>query len=151
MSMVLVWGIVCVVAILVEIATPTALISIWFAVGGVIGALTALLHLPIAVQVVCFLVVSLVSMLVVRPAATHYLRGNVVPTNADRCIGGIGVVTKAIHNDEWGEVKVGGRIWRAVSVDNTVIEEQESVKIIAIEGAKLLVKHVVNAKKEGIL
>ena len=65
--MVLIWIAISVGAVLVELATPTALISIWFAVGGVIGALTALINLPLWVQIVCFVVVSLASMLIVRP------------------------------------------------------------------------------------
>ena len=91
--MVLIWIAISVGAVLVELATPTALISIWFAVGGVIGALTALINLPLWVQIVCFVVVSLVSMLIVRPIASRYLRGNTVPTNADRFIGEIAQVT----------------------------------------------------------
>lgn len=143
MSMVLIWVIVCVAAVLIELATPTALVSIWFAVGGAIGAIAALIHLPVWTQIVCFVVVSLVSMLIVRPVATRYLRGNVVATNADRCIGSIAVVTKKLSKEEWGEVKVSGSLWHAVPVDDEVIEEQEKVKVIAIEGAKLLVKRVI--------
>lgn len=142
MSMVFLWIIICVAAVLIELLTPTALISIWFAVGAVIGALAALIHLPIPAQVVCFVIVSLVSMVIVRPIAARYLRGNVVATNADRCIGSIGVVTKRICMDEWGEVKVGGSVWHAVSVDGDGIDEQAKVKVIAIEGAKLLVKQI---------
>lgn len=139
MSMVFIWIIICVAAILIELLTPSALISIWFAVGAVIGALAALIHLPIWVQIACFVIVSIVSMLIVRPVATRYLRGNVVATNADRCIGSIGVVIKNISRDEWGEVKVGGSIWHAVPVEDEIIEVNAKVKVVAIEGAKLLV------------
>ena len=109
--MVLIWIAISVGAVLVELATPTALISIWFAVGGVIGALTALINLPLWVQIVCFVVVSLASMLIVRPIASRYLRGNTVPTNADRFIGEIAQVTSLVTKDEWGEVKVNGTMW----------------------------------------
>ena len=135
--MVLIWIAISVGAVLVELATPTALISIWFAVGGVIGALTALINLPLWVQIVCFVVVSLVSMLIVRPIASRYLRGNTVPTNADRFIGEIAQVTSLVTKDEWGEVKVNGTMWHDDS-----IEEGAKVKVVAIEGAKLLVKRV---------
>ena len=105
--MVLIWIAISVGAVLVELATPTALISIWFAVGGVIGA-----------------------------------RGNTVPTNADRFIGEIAQVTSLVTKDEWGEVKVNGTMWHAVPVDDDSIEEGAKVKVVAIEGAKLLVKRV---------
>ena len=122
-TMVLIWIAICVGAVLVELLTPTALISIWFAVGGVIGALTALINLPLWVQIVCFVVVSLVSMLIVRPIASRYLRGNTIPTNADRFIGEIAQVTKAVTKDEWGEVKVNGTMWHAVPVEDETIQE----------------------------
>lgn len=140
--MVMIWIAISVGAVLVELATPTALISIWFAVGGVIGALTALINLPLWVQIVCFVVVSLASMLIVRPIASRYLRGNTVPTNADRFIGEIAQVTSLVTKDEWGEVKVNGTMWHAVPVDDDSIEEGAKVKVVAIEGAKLLVKRV---------
>lgn len=141
--MVFIWIAVCVGAVLIELLTPTALVSIWFAVGAVIGALVALVNLPIPAQLICFAVVSLVSMLIVRPIASHYLRGNIVPTNADRFIGEIGVVTKDISKMEWGEVKIQGTLWHAVPVEDVIIKEQERVKIVAIEGVKLLVRQVI--------
>lgn len=140
--MVLIWIAISVAAVLIELLTPTALISIWFAVGGVIGALVALVHLPLWVQIVCFLIVSFVSMLIVRPIASRYLRGNTVATNADRFIGEIGCVIHRVTKEEWGEVRVNGSVWHAVPVDEEAIEENEKVKVVAIEGAKLLVKRV---------
>lgn len=140
--MVFIWIAVCVGAILIELLTPTALISIWFAVGGVIGALTALVHLPLWVQILSFVIVSLVSMLIVRPIASRYLRGNTIATNADRFIGEIAQVIKDVTKDEWGEVKVNGTIWHAVPIDEASIEKGAKVKVVAIEGAKLLVKRI---------
>lgn len=140
--MILIWICICVGAIILELITPTALISIWFAVGAVVGTITALINLPLWVQITCFIIVSIVSMVVVRPMAARYLRGNTVATNADRCIGEIGIVIKEITRDEWGEVKVSGTIWHAVAIDADRIELKERVKVIAIEGAKLLVRRV---------
>lgn len=141
--MIVVWIGISIAAIVIELITPTALVSIWFAVGGVIAILLALIDLPLWVQITGFAIVSLVSMLVVRPIAARYLRGNTVATNADRCIGEIGVVVKPILADEWGEVKVNGSLWHAISVDGSLIGADERVKIIAIEGAKLLVRKTV--------
>lgn len=140
--MVLVWIGICVIAFVAELATPAALVSIWFAVGSIIGALVALIRLPLYVQIICFVVVSIVSMLTVRPIAARYLRGNITPTNADRCIGEIAWVTKQITKEEWGEVKIKGSLWHALPVEDEVIEVDAKVKVIAIEGAKLLVRQV---------
>ena len=66
-------------------------------------------------------------MLIVRPIASRYLRGNTVPTNADRFIGEIAQVTSLVTKDEWGEVKVNGTMWHAVPVDDDSIEEGATV------------------------
>ena len=141
--MVVIWIGISIAALVVELITPTALVSIWFAVGGIIAVLLSLLNLPIWVQIAGFAIVSIVSMLVVRPIASRYLRGNTIATNADRCIGEFGVVVKPIMADEWGGVKVNGSLWHAISVDGTPIEKAARVKVIAIEGAKLLVRKAV--------
>ena len=86
-------------------------------------------------------------MLIVRPVAARYLRGNVVRTNADRYIGEKGIVTKKITSNDWGEVKIQGTIWHAVSVEDEEIEEGSRVKVVAIEGAKLLVMKLQNEDK----
>ena len=140
--MVFVWLAVCIIAVLLELLTPTALISIWFAVGGAIGILTACIDLPLWVQITCFVIVSIVSMLIVRPIAARYLRGNIVATNADRFIGETAIVIKPITKAEWGEVKISGTLWHAVSIEDETIKECAKVKIVAIEGAKLLVRKV---------
>lgn len=140
--MVIIWIGICVAALILELVTPTALISIWFAVGAAVSAIVALMHAPLWSQIALFAIVSIVSMVIVRPIATKYLRGNTVATNADRCIGSIGIVTSGITRDTWGEVKVNGSVWHAVSVDNEQIDVNEEVKVVAIEGAKLLVKRV---------
>ena len=140
--MVFVWIAISIGALLIELLTPSALISIWFAVGGVIGAVASLVHLPVEVQIACFAIVSIVSMLIVRPIASRYLRRNTVATNADRFLGENAEVIQMIKKNEWGQVKVNNTIWHAVSIDGEEIEEHAMVKVLAIEGAKLLVRRI---------
>lgn len=142
--MVMIWIGIGIAAIVVELLTPSALVSIWFAVGALAAWLCALMDLPLVVQVIVCLVVSVLFIVTVRPFAVKYLRGNVTPTNADRLIGDFGVVTKQIGEDDWGEVKIHGTLWSAVSVDHVVIKVGTKVKIAAIEGAKLLVRELNN-------
>lgn len=146
--MIVFWILVCVVAVIAELATPTALVSVWLVLGGLVGLFLCILNVPFWIQFGSFAVVSILLMLIVRPMATRYLRGNTVATNADRHIGEIGVVIKPIKEDEWGLVKVQGTEWHAVSVDATFIDVNEKIKVIAIEGAKLIVKSV-STEKEG--
>ena len=81
-------------------------------------------------------------MLVVRPIAAKYLRGNIEPTNADRVIGTVATVTRTIDPDRWGEVYAGHTYWSAVDRDHRLIEKGSRVRVLAIEGAKLVVTEV---------
>ena len=74
--------------------------------------------------------------------ASQYLRGNIVATNADRVIGRHVQLLKDITGETWGELKVNGVVWNAISADGHPIVEGSLVEIVAIEGAKLLVKKI---------
>lgn len=140
--MLLTWIIIGIAAIALELLTPTALISIWFSCGAAIALVLECFNVDMGIQIAAFFIVSFVTMLIVRPIATRYLRGNIVPTNADRFIGETGVVSKRIEEDMWGEVYVKSTYWHAVEVDGKSIEEKTKVKILAIDGAKLIVKQL---------
>ena len=61
-------------------------------------------------------------------------------TNLDRVVDMEGIVTEKISKNNPGEVKVDGKRWTAIS-DKT-IEEGKTVKILKIEGVKLIVEEV---------
>lgn len=140
--MIWVWLAVLAAAVIVELVTPTALVSIWFAAGALAAVIFTILHAPFWLQIAVFVLVSLLLLALVRPAATRYLRGNVVATNADRYIGAIAVVEQTITTARWGIVKVEGSSWSAASYEGERIEKGSRVKIAAIEGAKLLVAKI---------
>ena len=140
--MVYIWIGVMIFAIVAEMLTPSALISIWFAFGALVAAILAYFELDLMFQIIAFVLVSILILLIVRPLATKYLRGNTVATNADRFIGETGIVTKDICDNKWGEVYIKSTYWSAVEVNGGNISKDKKVKVIAIEGAKLLVKEV---------
>ncbi len=140
--MLITWLIVFVLAIILEIVTTLTLTSIWFACGAIVAILLDLLGVDQNIQILVFFVISLLCMIVVRPLASRYLRGNTTATNADRLVGEVGVVNKTIQMSEWGEVYIKKTYWSAVSVDRTSIEEGCEVRVLAIEGAKLVVKKI---------
>lgn len=137
-----IWIGVCIASIVVELATPSALISLWFALGAIPAALFAYIGLSTIMQIIVFAMVSVLSLVIIRPILTKYLRGNVVATNADRFINEIGIVTKEIKEERWGEVYIKSTYWSAVEVNGKSVEQDKKVKVIAIEGAKLLVKEI---------
>lgn len=139
--MIPIWLGITIVAVIIEILT-TDLVSIWFAAGGIVSLITCLLGASQMIQIVLFVIVSIFTIIIVRPIAKKYLRTNIEKTNVDRVIGKHGLVTKTITADNKGEVKVMSTSWPATSLDNTVINEGDYCEIIAIEGVHLVVKKI---------
>ena len=136
------WIILLIASVVVEVMTATSLVSIWFALGALAGLIANQLNLTFFWQVFFFFAVSLISLLALRPIATKYLRGNIVPTNADRLIGMQTTLLKETKMDQYGEVKINGITWNAVSVDNAHISEGSIVCIVALSGSKLIIKKI---------
>lgn len=145
--MIWIWIAVIAVAIVVEVISAQ-LLSIWFALGGLAALLTSFLTDNIAIQIIVFCVVSVVSLAVIFPLAKKSLKKEHVKTNADRYIGKTAVVTEDISNiDAKGQVKVDNQIWSARSDDGSAVSSGTQVKVLRIEGVKL----IVSAAEKNIL
>ena len=137
-----VWLLLLVILVAGE-AITVGLTFIWFAVGAMGGLLTAVLGGEIWLQVVVFLLLSAVTLILVRPAAAKLLTPGISPTNADRVLSQIALVTEEIDNiAETGQVKLFGQVWTARSENGDVIPAQSRVRILRIEGVKVFVKAV---------
>ena len=137
-----VWLILLVILVAGE-AITVGLTFIWFAVGAMGGLLTAVLGGEIWLQVVVFLLLSAVTLILVRPAAAKLLTPGISPTNADRVLSQIALVTEEINTiAETGQVKLFGQVWTARSENGEVIPVQSRVRILRIEGVKVFVKAV---------
>lgn len=137
-----VWFFLLIGAIAIEVLTPSALVAIWFAIGALVGMILAALQVNVTMQWISVITVSIISMLCIRPLAKKSLRGNVIATNSDRLIGEVLVLTKAITKDMWGEVKHNGAYWHVVHVDGLELDEGSKVKVLSIDGAKLIVREI---------
>ena len=122
-------------------AVTVGLTSIWFAAGSLAALVVALLNGPLWLQIVLFLLISLLSLLAIRPIASKYLNSKVEPTNADRIIGQKGIVTEEVNQlGTTGRITVMGQSWAAVSEDGTIISPEEQVVVTGIQGVKAIVK-----------
>ena len=74
----------------------------------------------------------------VRPIFKKYMTRNEIRTNASSLIGQEAICIKPILDNQWGEVKIQGKIWTAISNEN--IYENERVIVLAITGVKLQVR-----------
>lgn len=130
------WGLLFFVLIFVEFVTVN-LVSIWFAMGAISAMVVSLFTNSIFIQLVIFIIVSIISLILTKPIVEKITNKKVEPTNLDRVIGKTGIVTKKITVDNYGEVKVLGTIWTAVSDEN--LDEKDKVIIKKIDGVKLVV------------
>lgn len=135
--MALIWFIAFVILLIIEMVTIN-LVSIWFAIGAIASMITTFITDSILIQIVVFLIVSVISLLLTKPLMKKFKKFDFQPTNSDRVIGKIGEVVKKISKNEYGEVKVFGNIWTATSDD--VIDVGSKVKVVSIDGVKLIVK-----------
>lgn len=133
------WFIAFVVFLFIELITVT-LVTIWFAMGAIAAVITTFFTDSVVVQSIVFVVVSIISLLITKPLVKKFKKFEITPTNSDRVIGKIGEVTKSISTNKYGEVKVFDSTWTAKSKDNTSIAKGEKVKILSIEGVKLIVE-----------
>lgn len=136
----IVWLALLIIFAVAEAAT-VGLTSVWFAIGSLGALVCALAGGNIWLQLGIFIVLSLVCLVALRPLAKKYLNNRVEPTNADRVIGQEARVTQDIDNIQGtGAVTIGGVTWTARSEHDTPIPAGAMVRVLRIEGVKVMVE-----------
>lgn len=140
--MAFVWIALAVVMVLVEITT-VQLVSVWFMVGALCAAVTTLFTDSIVIQLAVFVGVSLLALIVTRPLVKRVKENRVqLRTNVDRLLGEQGVMLKPVENiHSVGQAKVLGKVW-SVKADNPPLREGDTVRVLAVDGVKLIVEKV---------
>ena len=116
------------------------IVSIWFAIGALDAMLFAFVIDSFIVQLLIFLGVSLVLVATTRKVAVEKLKIGQVKTNVDELIGKEAVVVKEIRPYTTGEVKLDGKVWRAMSESKQVYKVDEIVTVLRIEGVTIIIK-----------
>lgn len=129
------------VLLLIEILT-LGLTTIWFAVGALAAFLLTLVNASLAIQIVVFIIVSMVMLIFTRPIMTKYLNKKTTKTNAESLAGRRARVLIPINNlKSEGQVMVNGMEWTARSTkDEVTFQKDEMVHIVGISGVKLIVE-----------
>ena len=137
----IIWALFIIFALIVEGVT-SALVSVWFVPGAVISLLLASFKVPVWIQVLIFVVVSVVCVILAKFVFQKYFKKKNTLTNIDAIIGERALVTEKINNIAGsGLVKVKGQLWSARSADpDTTYESGDVVTVVAIEGVKLICK-----------
>jgi membrane protein implicated in regulation of membrane protease activity len=125
------------------------LVLIMLAAGAAVGMLTALIGLPVAVQVIAALATSVAALALVRPTFVKRLHGGPeLALGHGKLVGTQAIVTEDMTGLVTGRIKAGGETWSALPYDDTLtIAAGETVEILAIKGATAYVHPV--ARLEG--
>jgi membrane protein implicated in regulation of membrane protease activity len=140
----LIWLILMVVFLVIE-GNTIAMVSLWFGAGALASLIVALIGGEVWLQILVFLTIAIVLLALLWPMARKHLKPKLVATNADALIGRVCLVTEAIDPLEGGRVKVGDVTWTARVESGDIIPAGSHVKIMKIQGSKVIVEQV---KKE---
>ena len=139
----IIWLALFVVMLGVEALGP-ALVSVWFAFGALVALIVSFIPgVAWWVEVVIFVVISVATLLALRPVLQRYFKRNNYNTNIDSFTGKRGYVIEDITYLKPGAVKIGDVSWTAIPSDrDEKILENEVIEVIAVSGNKLIVKKV---------
>ena len=138
MESIIFWIIIAAVAIIIDIATSNFLF-VWFAVGAIVAMLGSFIGLTFGIQIIIFLVISLITVSLGYPWAKKKFKNSTVrtPLMEEKYIGR---VMKAEENIlDRAKVKVDGIYWTVVNTGEE-INSGDNFKIIGIDGIKLIIK-----------
>ena len=135
------WIGIIVMSVVIE-ALSDQLVSIWFAPAAVVATILDFAGVDLVWQILVFLAISAIGIFVVRYFLKKAKPGNDTRTNIDAIIGERCVVTERIDNYAGcGQARVNGQIWSARGAfENDVFEVGEVLKVVGVEGVKLICK-----------
>jgi len=141
MEYLIIW-LVAVIAFAVLEAVTYQMICVWFSIGAIGAFLTAYAGMGLNVQLGVFIVLSIISLISLRPLSMRFFKKGITKTNVDTLIGLDVLITKDVNNiTSEGEGKVNGLAWSVRSIDDSVTFEAGEIGIVVrIEGVKLIVK-----------
>ncbi len=135
------WLVLVIVLLLIEIAT-VGLTCIWAAGGALVALILNIMHVSLIWQMAAFFVVTALLLYFTRPFAIRMLNSRTEKTNYESVIGKVVRVEERVDNlSQTGRASVDGQEWTVRSESDEIIYEAgEMVKVVSVEGVKLIVK-----------
>ncbi len=137
--MTLIWLLIVIVLGFIELFTVN-LVTIWFVASGIVALVLSYFDVPVPIQVTVFVILGIILLFTTKKPLEKMLNKTKQKTNVDRVLDMEGIVTEEIDKNSPGEVKVDGKRWTAIA--DTKIPKDATVKILKIEGVKLIVEEV---------
>jgi membrane protein implicated in regulation of membrane protease activity len=143
----IIWLAIFALAVIIEASGPN-LVSIWFAIGSLVSLIISFIPgVAWWIQVIVFVVLSVVSFIALRPIFKRFMKHNLFNTNIDSYTGKKGIVVEEITLLNPGSVKIGDVKWSAIPLDEKEkFNVNDVVEVVAINGNKLIVKKVEEKK-----
>ncbi len=144
------WLIIFIVLLIFEFMTME-LTTVWFAGGALAAFVVSLCGWGFELQLVLFVVISIVLLFLTRPLVIKKINTKTVRTNADSLVGQLARVTATVDNtQDSGAAMVNGLEWTARSAETNVrIEAGQMAHIKEIEGVKLILEPVGESETVG--
>lgn len=135
------WTVIAVLCLIMEVTSGDFFLTC-FAIGAIGAIVPAALQLPLWVQIVVWVAVSVLSIYFIRPFILEHLHSkeDERKSNADALMGRTGRVTEAIPADGHGYVQIDGDSWRSVSATGEAIAEGCEVVVVARDSIVLTVE-----------
>lgn len=145
-----VWLGVIVVTAIIEFAT-VELVSIWFTLGAIPSfIMSAIGGVAWEIQIVVFFCVSALMIVSLRSVTKKFLLKNAnEKTNVDSLIGKDFRLIEGTDFEHLGSVKVNGVVWSAIGEKGEKINNGELVRVVRVEGNKLIVKRTEKEEKQA--
>ncbi len=129
--------------VLGELAMPGSFFLLPFGAGTAVATILAFSNANESLQWIAFIVISLASLAALRPLARK-LNSQEQPARvgSTRLIGEIGVVTKDLGEalTENGSIQIGREEWPAETLEKKHVPAGTRVKVIHIEGTRVVVE-----------
>ena len=135
------WLLAAVLLILLEVMT-SGFVLLCLGISACLTAIISIIGISIEMQLFSFIIFTTITFVTIRPFMLKHIKpftGN-IETNILGMIGKEGVVVSTILSEKPGIVKIHGDEWTAISADNSMIMEGIKVKVINIDGNKIIVK-----------
>lgn len=142
-----IWLIIAVAFGIAELMT-ISLTLIWFSIGALILMVLSSFIESIIIQIILFAVISITLLVIFTKYFVDKDKNFKYDTNLQGIEQKTGIVKEEILPYNKGIVTLTGEDWTAISEDNEKIEVGRLVKVIRIEGVKLVVKPVDNEESK---
>jgi len=143
-----IWVLIGILMIWIEFSTP-GFVVFFFGIGAFVVAILIFcgIHLSINIQIITFLVTSILALIILRKWFRSVFKGiwgskDKMPLNIDSYVGETAVVAEHIQQFKPGKIEFHGTLWKAVSLSDETIHKGAPIEIVSQDNLTFTVKRL---------